>query len=103
MALSNDGSTLAVTAADEDSSAPGLDGAQGDDSMSSSGAAYVFRRRAGTWQQSRYVKAPSPADAARFGESVALSLDGQSMAVGAVNNHPPVTSIGEGTGAVYLY
>ncbi len=103
VALSNDGSTLAVSAADEDSSAPGLDGAQGDDSMSSSGAAYVFRRRAGAWQQSRYVKASSPAASARFGESIALSHDGQSMAVGAANDHRPASGIGDGTGAVYLY
>lgn len=103
VALSNDGSTLAVTAADEDSSAPGLDGVQGDDSISTAGASYVFRRQAGAWQQSRYVKASSPAGSARFGESMALSLDGQSMAVGAVNDHRPASGIGDGTGAVYLY
>jgi FG-GAP repeat len=103
VALSNDGNSLAVTAADEDSSAPGLDGAQGDDSMSSSGAAYVFHRQAGAWQQRRYVKASSPAESARFGESLALSLDGQSMAVGAVNDHRAAAGIGDGTGAVYLY
>jgi FG-GAP repeat len=103
VALSNDGSALAVTAADEGSSAPGLDGAQRDDSLSSSGAAYVFRRQAGAWRQSRYVKASRPAESARFGKCIALSQDGQSMAVGAVNDHRVVAGIGDGTGAVYLY
>ena len=65
--------------------------------------AQLFQRQAGAWRQSRYVKSSSPAESARFGESIALSLDGQSMAVGAVNDHSAVAGIGDGTGAVYLY
>lgn len=103
VALTEDGNTLAVSATGESSSGLGLDGVQLDDSASSAGAVYLFRREAGTWQQSRYVKAPIPSGLARFGESVTLSLDGQSLAVGAPNEHTSTSGVGDGPGAVHLY
>ena len=51
LALSADGSTLAVTATREDSNARGINGTQTDNSAEDSGAAYVFARSGGKWSQ----------------------------------------------------
>ncbi|NJK32460.1 MAG: hypothetical protein HC927_08635 [Deltaproteobacteria bacterium] len=57
VALSGDGSTLAVGAPGEDSAATGIDGEQTDDSASYSGAVYIFVRVGrGQWTQQAYVK-----------------------------------------------
>src|SRR5947207_7576056 len=83
LALSADGSTLAVTATREDSNARGINGNQGDNSAEDSGAAYVFARSGGKWSQQAYVKASNTDAGDQFGWSVALSDDGNTMAVGA--------------------
>lgn len=111
VSLSADGNTLAVTANDEDSSAQGLDGPQDNDATSASGAAYVFRRQGGAWQQSRYIKATNAESVDRFGESIALSGDAQTLAVGSTSEDSAATGIGgdqndnssASSGAVYLY
>ncbi|MFN7121249.1 MAG: integrin, partial [Hydrogenophaga sp.] len=111
VALSADGNTLAVTANDEDSSAQGLDDAQDNNATSASGAAYVFRRQGGAWHQSRYIKVTNTESFDRFGDSIALSGDAQSLAVGSASEDSAATGIGgdqndnsgTGSGAVYLY
>ena len=85
VALSADGDTLAVGAPDEDSSATGVGGDQTDNSAQYSGAAYVFSRSDGEWDQQAYVKASNPGANDWFGWSVALSADGDTLAVGASN------------------
>jgi trimeric autotransporter adhesin len=100
-----------VTANDEDSSARGLDGAQGNNTVNASGAAYVFRRHGGVWLQSSYIKATNPESYDGFGDSIALSGDGLTLAVGAVGEESAATGIGGDqndnsgglSGAVYLY
>ncbi len=84
VAVSADGSKVAVGAPEERSNASGIDGNQADNSAAFSGAAYVFGRdAAGAWVQQAYVKsAPSRADA-EFGYSLSLSGDGNVLAVGA--------------------
>ena len=77
--LSSD--TLAVGANGEDSAATGIDGNQGDNSASASGAVYVFTRSGSTWTQQAYIKASNTASGAGFGQRV--SLDGNTLAVGA--------------------
>src|SRR5258705_6725056 len=57
VALSADGSTLAVGAAFESSNATGIDGNQADNSALFAGAVYVFVRNAGAWSQQAYIKA----------------------------------------------
>ena len=48
------------------------------------GAAYVYRREAsGRWALEARVKAPAPGLGDRFGEAVALSADGRTLAAGA--------------------
>jgi hypothetical protein len=63
------------------------------------GAAYVFRRRGGDWQQEARLDLPTPASAAYFGAAVALS--GELAVVGA-----PGVSAGAGranAGAAYVF
>jgi hypothetical protein len=84
VALSDDGSTLAVGATGERSNASGIDGDQADDSSNGAGAVYVFvRDPLGQWTQQAYVKASNPAAFDNFGFVVALSDDGSTLAVGA--------------------
>jgi hypothetical protein len=83
IALSADGSTLAVGAHLEDSAAVGVDGDGLNDAAYNAGAAYVFRRTLGTWSQEAYVKATNTEVEDAFGISVALSGDGTVLAVGA--------------------
>lgn len=83
MAISNDGSTLAVGARMEDSSATGIDGNPNDDAATDAGAVYVFVREGGAWRQQAYVKASNTDPIDYFGFALALSGDGSSLAVGA--------------------
>jgi hypothetical protein len=83
IALSGDGNTLAVGAIGESSDASGIDGDQASDSAESSGAVYVFTRSGATWSQQAYVKASNSDAGDRFGSSIALSADGNTLAVGA--------------------
>src|SRR5689334_13496528 len=57
VALSADGSTMAVGAIFESSGATGVDGDQRDESAPASGAVYVFTRTGTTWSQQAYLKA----------------------------------------------
>jgi hypothetical protein len=83
VALSADGTTMVVGAPGESSGAMGVNGNQGDMTETSAGAAYVFVRAGTTWSQQAYVKASNPQASAQFGTSVALSADGNTLAIGA--------------------
>jgi hypothetical protein len=111
VALSADGSTLAVSAWDEDSSATGVNGNQADNSATDSGAAYVFTRSGGTWTQQAYIKASNTQTGDRFGRNLSLSADGSTLAVGAweedsiargLNGNQNDNSWG-GSGAAYVF
>src|SRR6185369_603680 len=73
VALSADGSTLAVGAYQEASAATGIGGNQTDNSAGSAGAVYVFTRSGTTWSQQAYLKASNTGAGDFFGSSVALS------------------------------
>ncbi|HYR89909.1 MAG TPA: integrin [Terriglobia bacterium] len=84
VALSGDGSTLAVGAPYESSAAKGINGNQNDNSLYSAGAVYVFINRNNTWSQQAYIKASNPGQSDKFGYVVSLSQDGNTLAVSAV-------------------
>lgn len=94
IALSSDGSTLAVGAVGEDSSATGINGDQADNSANSAGAVYVFRRSGTTWTQQAYIKASNTDPNDSFGWAVALSSDGSTLAVGALGEDSSATGVG---------
>lgn len=89
IALSSDGNTLAVGAPYEDSA--NINGNPVDDCNTASppncaresGAVYVYTRSGAVWSQQAYVKASNAGAGDAFGESVALSADGNTLAVGA--------------------
>lgn len=83
LALSSDGSVLAVGANREASAAAGIGGPEDDDSLPDAGAVYLFAQSDGSWQQAAYIKASNPGEGDAFGASVALAADGATLAVGA--------------------
>ncbi|MDH3646493.1 MAG: cadherin-like beta sandwich domain-containing protein [Gammaproteobacteria bacterium] len=112
IAFSDDGSTMAVGALNEQSAATGVNGDETDNSASRAGAVYVFTRDGGgVWTQQAYVKASNSDATDNFGISVALSSDGSTLAVGALSEDSAATGVnGDDTdnsadraGAVYVY
>ena len=111
VALSADGNTLAVGAPIESSSAAGINGDQADNSASGAGAVYLFRFDGTSWAQQAYIKASNAGSGDRFGELVALSADGNTLAVGAQMEDSSATGINGDqadnsaleAGAVYLF
>lgn len=74
--LAIENGTLVVGTPGEASNAAGINGDQTDDSITGSGAVYVFRRAGSSWSQTAYLKPSNPTPAgARFGGSVDLSGD----------------------------
>ena len=111
VALSGEGTTLAVGVQDEDSHATGTNGHEGDNSAYGAGAVYVFTRTDDVWEQEAYVKASNVEKGDFFGGSVALSEDGNTLAVGARGEDSSATGIGDDegdnsaddAGAVYVF
>jgi len=110
-AISDDGSTIAVGAPHESSGARGINGNPAGSSVYSSGAVYVFTRKGNTVAQQAYIKASNPGEGANFGSTVALSFDGNTLAVAAyyessaatgINGNQNDRSISE-AGAVYIF
>jgi hypothetical protein len=91
--LSGDGNTLAVAALNEDSSATGVGGNQADNSAAAAGAVYVFTRSGSTWTQQAYIKASNTDANDFFGSAVAISNDGNTLAVGAYDERSSATGI----------
>jgi hypothetical protein len=83
VALSSDGTTLAVAAPYESSGAMGINGNQNDNSVYSAGAVYIFVQRNNVWTQQAYIKPSNPGQSYKFGHHVSLSGDGNTLAVAA--------------------
>ncbi len=115
VAVSDDGTVIAVGAPGEDSSAIEVGGNQANESSPDAGAVYLFGKNSGgSWQQQAYIKASNTNADDRFGKSVALSGDGYTLAVGAhreqsnaMGVNPPGTGQLDNSlnqaGAVYVY
>jgi hypothetical protein len=94
--LSGDGTTLAVGAIGEDSSATGINGNQADNSVNGSGAVYLFTRSGTVWAQQAYVKSSVTRPSVMFGYAVAVNRDGNTLAVGEFDAD-------RGKGALYMF
>ena len=118
VAISADGNTIVVSAFWDPSKATGVNGDQRDQSIPQAGAAYVFTRRGTTWSQQAYLKASNTGEAGtadtfaegdQFGFSVAISDDGNTIAVGAHSedssglNGDQADNSMQLAGAVYVY
>ena len=94
MALSGDGTTLAIGAIGEDSAAKGLNGDQSGNGLEDHGAVYILRRDGTTWSQQEYIKDNTDRDNCgggnqtphylplRFGLDIDLNYDGNILIVG---------------------
>ncbi len=103
VALSADGTMLAVAAPFELSSATGIDGNQGNTSVRLAGTVYVYSRADGSWVQQGYVKPPATSAEQCFGlGGVALSADGAMLAVGETCARAGSLTFSL-PGAVYMY
>ena len=89
--VSIQGNLLAVGAFQEDSAASGIDGDPFDNSLSGSGAAYLFTRDGGIWSQRSYLKASNTEGTDLFGYDIALA-DG-ALVVGAVQEDSAATGV----------
>jgi hypothetical protein len=110
LALSGDGNTLAVGALTEDGGSRGINGNQADNSASAAGAVYVFTRAGTAWSQQAYVKSSNIDAGDLFGYAVALSRDGNVLAVGAFDEdgstrqiNGPDDNRATGSGAAYVF
>src|SRR5438067_378276 len=111
VALSADGSTLAVGSQMEESSATGINGKQDDHSKFGAGAVYVYARGGAGWSQQAYIKASNTDQDDQFGFNVALSADGNTLAVSAPYEDSAATGINgnqadnsmPNAGAVYVF
>ena len=57
------------------------------------GAAYVFARIDGRWQQKAYLTAPIPFEEGLFGTDVSISPDGDTLIVGVSEDHPEADTL----------
>ena len=118
IALSADGNTLAAGAHGEDSAATGINNNQNDNTAEDSGAVYLFSHFDSSWSQQAYIKASNTGQSntnirGDFGSSVALSSDGNTLAVGdyredfgstGVNGDQSIRGMNSrDSGAVYLF
>jgi hypothetical protein len=111
VALSADGNTLVVGTVKDDSAAKGVNGNENDHSAAGAGAVYVYVRGAGGWKQQAYVKSSNTDAGDGFGYSLALSADGNTLAVGANGEASAATGVNgnqadnsmPGAGAVYIF
>lgn len=113
VSLSANGDTLAVGARLEDSNGKGVNSRQEDNnSLTDSGAVYVYRFKDGNWTQQAYIKASNSGLKDNFGTTLSLASDGNTLAVGAtgegsggkgINSAMQDDNSAHGSGAVYLY
>jgi len=113
--VSISGNTIAVGAFQEDSNQTTVTNgstASANNSLTDSGAVYVFQRAGSIWSQEAYLKAPNAGVGDAFGWTV--SIDGDTIAVGARTEDSNQTTITNGTtasaddslsgaGAVYIF
>ena len=107
--VSGSSNTLIISARLENSNAQFLGGNQLNNSMSNSGAAYVFKRNGLNWSQTEYIKASNTDSYDTFGSS--LSFDSNTIVIGALFEESNETGVGGNgdnnlapdSGAVYVY
>src|SRR5260370_20494355 len=119
VALSGDGNTLAVGAVNEDGAGKGANpvtkagkgAGKGKETITNSGAVYVYTRTAAGWKQQAYLKASNAGEGYQFGSALALSNDGNLLAVGSIGEASSAVGVNgnqndssmAGAGAVYVF
>lgn len=94
VALSGDGSRLAVASWLDDGTVGGIDPTQVPSPGFDAGAIEVYRHEGGSWQREAVIKAPTPGWGDRFGTDLALSDDGQVLITGVPNEDGSGSGVG---------
>jgi hypothetical protein len=111
VAISIDGTTLAVGATFEAGGASDINGDQLDNSLYGAGAVYIYSNQGEQWVQSAYIKPSNPGIMDNFGYSVEISENGDTLVVSSVfeassqsgiNADPNDDSLPQ-SGAVYVF
>jgi hypothetical protein len=102
------GDVLAVGAYRESSASRVVNGDLSSNAASMAGAAYVYRRTGTSWSFDSFLKASNGDPSDLFGWNLSLSDDGQTLAVGAIDEDSTTATnpAGNGnptSGAVYVY
>lgn len=110
IAMAGSGDLVAVCAPVDHGDSVALAPDSGAETLSQSGAAYVFAEQDGQWKQKSFIKAPNPGEYDDFCSSLGLSANGLALAIGAAREDGSATGVGGemnnnavDTGAVYLY
>jgi FG-GAP repeat len=77
----------------ESGATQGLNGDESDNGAPQSGADYIFSRATSHWTQHVYLKAANAEASDFFGEVLALSTDGSTLAIGAPGERSSATAI----------
>jgi len=97
IALSGNGKLVAISSTGEDNGASHIlsDGSELLDTglQPDSGAVYLFSEGPNGWQQTHYIKSPNPQASDYFGRSLAMSENGNVLAVGATGEDSDITGI----------
>jgi hypothetical protein len=110
LSLSANGNTLAVGGSNDDSNATGINGDQANNTVTGSGAVYVFERSGTSWSQQAYIKASTTGIYDLFAWPT-LSGDSNTLAVGASREDSSANGINgdqsinesHSAGAVFVY
>ncbi|MDO6747450.1 FG-GAP repeat protein [Gilvimarinus sp. 1_MG-2023] len=111
LAMTADGQYLAVSAHLEDSQATGIEGDAADNSVTNSGAVYLFKRTDTSWQQARYIKGKTAESNDRWGDSLAMDGISATLAIASIREDSAATGVdgdaadnsAPDSGAVLLY
>lgn len=110
--LSSNGNILAVGDPIDPSNSRGINGEANNNLSAASGAVFIFERVNGSWSQRDYIKSSNSDLGDGFGESLSLSGDGTTLAVGApgedsatrgINGNQSNFSSNTNSGAVYIF
>jgi hypothetical protein len=111
VALSGDGTTLAVGASGDESLATGIDSDPGEDGGQAVGAVYLYVYEGGEWRQQAYIKASNSDLGDYFGLVQAISDDGNTLVIGSPGEGSASTGVNgdesdntmASAGAVYVF
>lgn len=92
--LNFDGSILVVGAPNQKGALQGIN-LPTDDSASyeQTGAAYVYKRQDGIWEENSYLKSANPNNSFNFGTAIEISSDGATIVIGDPSDSSPLTGI----------
>jgi hypothetical protein len=111
LALTQDGSVMAIAARGDSGGGTGVDGDATPGAAPLAGAVHLYRLAGGQFVYSKYLKASNTGSGDVFGDAIDIAADGRTIAVGSSGEDSAASGIGgnqadnsvSGRGAAYLY